>query len=126
MIRTIRIYPESWAALNQMHAGQKYRPSNGTEGAIFMEAWCADCQRDKSMREGAPLEDCDDNERCEIIADTFAYEVDDPRYPAAWVHGKDGQPLCTAFVAAGLPIPPERDTRTIDMFSSHKGGGSDS
>lgn len=113
----IAIYPASFAEITKAHAGEKYRPSNGTEGEIFMQAWCAECQRDKSMREGAPLEECDDNERCDIIADTFAYAVDHPKYPAAWQYGADGQPRCTAFVEAGQSIP-VKDDATIDMFGS--------
>lgn len=35
---------------------------------MFFDAWCRRCQRDKSMREGADLDECDDNELCEIIA----------------------------------------------------------
>ena len=52
-----------------------YRPSNGTEGHCFMEAWCCHCARDKAMREGADLDDCDDNEKCDIIAASFAGPV---------------------------------------------------
>lgn len=115
-MRTIRIYTDSHAALLVERAGQKYRPSNGSEGEAFFESWCSECQRDKAMREGAPLEDCDDNERCDIIGDTFAYSVDDPRYPDAWQYGPDGQPRCTAFVEAGQPIPEPKCERTRDMF----------
>lgn len=32
---TIRIYPESWAAMNVDRAGAKYRPGNGTDGEIW-------------------------------------------------------------------------------------------
>lgn len=117
MIRTVQIFPPSYAEILRASAGQKYRPSNGAEGEIFFDAWCYQCQRDKSMREGAPLEECDDNERCNIIADTFAYAVDHPKYPAAWQYGEDGQPCCTAFVEAGQPIP-VKDEATIDMFAA--------
>lgn len=92
-----------------------YRPSNGSEGCDFFEHWCTNCQRDKSMREGAPIEDCDDNEVCQIIGDTFAYEIDDPKYPKEWCYDDSGHPCCTAFVPAGQPIP-QRDDKTIDMF----------
>lgn len=85
-----------------------------------MEAWCGECQRDKSMREGAPLDECDDSERCDLIALTHALPVDDPRYPAEWQYGRDGQPRCTAFVEAGQPIP-HKDEHTLDMFNEQKG-----
>lgn len=110
------IYPASFAAITIKRAGEKYRPSNGTEGECFFAAWCCKCQRDKAMREGADIDECDDNERCDIIADTFAYEVEDPEYPAAWQYGKDGQPCCTQFVPAGDQIPEPRCTHTQELF----------
>lgn len=35
-----------------------------------------------------------------------------------WVYGPDDEPMCTAFVPAGDPIPPPKDDRTIDMFGT--------
>lgn len=35
-----------------------YKPGNGTEGVAFIEAWCGTCARDKSLREGKPIEEC--------------------------------------------------------------------
>lgn len=93
-----------------------YRPSSGTEGAAFFEAWCCHCARDKAMREGANYDDCDDNEVCPIIAKTFAHEVTDPEYPKEWIVGDDDYPRCTAYVEAGREVPPPRCERTADMF----------
>lgn len=83
--------------------GEKYRPSNGTEGAAFISAWCCDCERDK-------------NEDCQILAATFRYDVTDPDYPKEWQCGKDG-PCCTAWHPLGEPLPLPRDEHTVDMFS---------
>lgn len=111
------IYPAEWAALNVAHAGAKYRPGNGTEGAIFIETWCGSCARDKSAREGMLLlDECDDNEVCSIIGRTFAHQVDSSDYPGEWQYGEDGQPRCTAFVQAGDPIPAPRCEHTVDLF----------
>nr|MBL8412753.1 hypothetical protein [Dechloromonas sp.] len=110
------IYPAPFAAMLTKRAGEKYRPSNGTEGECFFEAWCRHCQRDKAMREGVDLDDCDDTERCDIIADTFSYDVEDAKYPTAWQYGKDGQPCCTAFISAGEQIPTPRCTKTLELF----------
>lgn len=96
-----------------------YRPGSGTEGADFHEEWCCHCQRDKSMREGVELEECDDNEVCRIIGDTFAYDVADPRYPKEWRYDETGRPICTAFVEAGQPIS-IKDDLTLDLFAGHK------
>lgn len=68
------------------------------------------------MREGADVFECDDNEKCEIIALTFALDVDHPAYPKEWTFDADGQPCCTAFIPAGEEVPPPRCTKTVDMF----------
>lgn len=116
MSATIRIYPESHAALCVESAGKPYRPSNGGEGEHFIGSWCGTCQRDHGMMKGLPLEECDDNTICGIIADTFCYPVDDPKYPKEWTYGKDGQPCCTAHWPEGQPDPTLKDEHTIDMF----------
>lgn len=115
------IYPAKLAEmLAKSSSGKKYRPSNGTEGEIFFEGWCRQCQNDKAMREGCDLDECDDNERCDIIAKTFAYDTEDAEYPIEWQYGKDGQPCCTAFVRVGDCTTVFRDPLTIDMFSQPK------
>ncbi|WP_424682949.1 hypothetical protein [Frateuria sp. YIM B11624] len=80
-----------------------YRPSNGTEGAGFIDHWCGNCARDA-------------DENCPILARTFQLDVTDPEYPAEWCYGDAGVPQCTAFVPDGEPVPPARCERTIDMF----------
>lgn len=86
---------------------EKYRPSNGTEGSCFIEAWCFKCERDK-------------DEDCPIVAATFTYDVDDPEYPEEWQYADKGRPICTAFVPLGDPLP-RTDDRTLDLFGG--GGG---
>ena len=63
-----------------MIAGAPYRPSNGTEGMIFMEAFCDRC---------AVNHDGD----CEILAASFMGQVPE------WLHDEHGLPCCTAFKA---------------------------
>ena len=66
----------------------KFRPSNGTEGDMFMERNCFRCIKD-------------DEEKgilCSLIAASFKYEIDDPRYPVEW-QGDFADPqtwVCTA------------------------------
>lgn len=67
-----------------------YRPSCGSEGADFISSWCCGCERDK-------------NEDCQIVADTFMYDTDEPEYPQQWVYGDKG-PECTAWIALGDPF----------------------
>lgn len=96
------------------YAGQPYRPGSGTEGMSFDEAWCEHCTRDAEYRNGGP--DADPAIACQIIADTFAFDVNDPRYPKEWVYDRKGQPCCTAFTTD--PTKPVRCDKTIDMFGT--------
>lgn len=89
-----------------------YRPSNGTEGEMFMEEFCFHCARDAKFRETQDGED-----GCPILADTYVYEKDDPKYPKEWVYdpdkmvkegvltigGEDGA-RCTAFEEESVKI----------------------
>jgi len=74
--------------------GKRYRPSNGTEGAEFCEAWCDRCVKDVAAQRG------DFENGCYIRAATYAFEVDDPEYPSEWTYDATGQPCCTAFEEA--------------------------
>lgn len=71
---------------------QKYRPSTGSEGADFIDTWCANCKRDAAFQA-----DPETGDSCPIVANTFCFELDDPEYPAEWQYGTDGVPRCTAF-----------------------------
>lgn len=113
---TYGIHPPGLAAMNVKNAGEKYRPSNGTEGDCFFAAWCCKCARDKAMREGCDVDECDDNERCDILTATMCFNIEDAEYPKEWQYGRDGQPICTAFVPAGEAIPALRCELTVDMF----------
>lgn len=110
------VFPLKRAEMAKERAGQPYQPSNGTEGMAFFEAWCFFCLRDKSMREGVPFDECDDDEKCELIGNSMAFRPGEPGYPKEWVIGADGQPCCTGYVAFGEPMPTMRDPLTIDMF----------
>lgn len=93
-------------------AGKPYRPSSGTEGAAFDDAWCAHCARDAAYREAG--DDGDPAIACQILSNTFVYDMNDPAYPKEWVYGKDGRPCCTAFTTD--PTCPVRCDKTLDMF----------
>ena len=108
------IYPADFATMLVKRAGEKYRPSNGTEGQLFLDAFCRRCQRDAAMRTGVGSPS--DEQRCEIIGLTMIHDTDEPEYPTAWQYGKDGQPCCTQFVEAGNPIPEPRCTHTQELF----------
>lgn len=88
--------------------GEHYQPGSSDEGYAFLEQWCTKCQRDKAMREGCDFDDCDDDEKCEIIAASFRGEA------VEWRDTGTGL-ICTAFVPAGEKVP-ERCPLTVDMF----------
>ena len=69
----------------------RYRPSNGTEGEIFMNHFCDRCSKDAKYRETL-----DGSDGCEILANTLVFEIDDPEYPKEWIRDEKG-PRCTAF-----------------------------
>ena len=77
------IFPPELAELTKQDAGQKYRPSNGTEGEMFHAVYCDECRFWKDP--------------CMIAADVFFYDIDDEDYPVEWQYGPDGQPTCTGF-----------------------------
>lgn len=88
-----------------------YRPSNGTEGEIFMTAWCGNCERDRDWQEG-------NGDSCEIACNAVAYHIDDLEYPKEWRCDGPSGPRCTAWVAAGDDIPPPFDPGAVvrDLF----------
>lgn len=98
----------------------KFRPSNGTVGHAFWNDWCCKCQRDRSMREGCEIDECDDDEKCEILGKTMLYQVEDPEYPIEW-QVKDGRAVCTAFIEAGKDVPRPRCQHTADLFDNPNG-----
>lgn len=87
---------------------EKYCPSNGTDGDIFMSAWCFNgCTKHS-----------EDNP-CEIMGRSFCYGIDDPNYPEEWIYDEDGKPTCTAFST----LSEEKRYRcqdTEDMFKAEK------
>ena len=70
---------------------EPYRPSNGTEGEIFMEGFCYRCTKEPD---------------CEILSNTLALDIDDRDYPKEWrrrtdSNGWPGTAECTAFEKEG-------------------------
>lgn len=90
-------------AFEETPVQRRYRPSNGTEGEIFMSAFCYQCARHT------------EDEPCSILGLMLALDIDSESYPPELVK-VNGQPLCTAFIPEGEPVPMPRCTQTIDMF----------
>ena len=83
------MFIEDLAELNKEMVGQKYRPSNGTEGEMFMEMFCYNCKHDGEYKQ------------CDLIALSMVFNVEDDKYPKEWQYREDGQPLCTKFEKEG-------------------------
>lgn len=57
---------------------EKYFPSNGTDGAIFMDNYCYECYKEKN---------------CSILFNALVNNKE----PKQWIYGDDGYPTCTSF-----------------------------
>lgn len=87
-------------------AGKPYIPSNGTEGDMFMQAFCFQCKNEKysyTMNTDDPT--------CEILTGSMVEHK-----AQEWVYSAEGWPICTKwkFLDWGNdedgwnePIPPE-------------------
>ena len=80
-----------------------YRPSNGTEGDIFMSKFCFQCARD-----------CEDNP-CQILGRILFNGINDPDYPKEFIEDERG-PRCTAFIQEGSEVPDLRCKDTMELF----------
>lgn len=74
-------------------AGQRYEPSNGTEGDCFHDKWCCNCARDKVMN-GTVEQDGPgfnpETDYCQILNASFRSEA------VEWIFDANGMPSCTA------------------------------
>lgn len=99
--------------------GVQWKPSNSDQGYAFLSGWCSTCTKDKAFREGVEIDECDDNEKCEIIGASFRGEA------IQWRELNDGRTICTGYVEHGKPVPTERCPNTGDMFEQEGDDGSD-
>lgn len=97
---------------DKARAGQRYQPSNGTEGEAFIGAWCGRCERDKDQNGTAYVENRDpgDDDWCPILTQSF---VDDGS--KEWVFDANGMPSCTGFVPLGEKVPQPRCEHTQEL-----------
>lgn len=95
---------------DKQYPGAQWIPSNGTDGYSFLDTHCSQCAKDKAMCEGFPIEECDDNEVCKIIAASFVGKA------IEWRELETGEIKCMAFVPTGESIPAPRCTHTAELF----------
>ena len=59
---------------------KKYKPSNGTEGLMFQDAYCDRCIFDAHYQDTQ-----ESGTGCYLLRNSFVYEIDDSRYPTEWI-----------------------------------------
>jgi hypothetical protein len=67
-----------------------YRPSNGTEGEIFIAKFCAHCKHDHP----------EIGDYCKILNATLMYTTREKEYPQQWIYEDDHNIFsgrCTSF-----------------------------
>ena len=102
------IYPDDLAGALKPQAGEKWRPSNGTEGEMFIASQCHGCKRWNGGD-------------CQILLKTMFFDVEDEDYPPEWCYGEDGQPTCTGFrEKAPRQKAAHRCKQTRDIFGGDR------
>jgi hypothetical protein len=90
-----------------MSAQRPYRPSNGTEGDIFLANWCESCASGSN-----------EDDPCRVQMYAFNFNIDDDEYPSEWIY-RNGVPTCTVYQheldADGEELTVRCD-KTPDMF----------
>jgi hypothetical protein len=92
-----------------------YRPSNGTEGMMFMAEFCERCERERLWRK-----DQDKYDGCQIAANSLVFNIGEDGYPAEWIEDDEG-PRCTAFEPERKPQKRIRKPKLDgELFSNPK------
>lgn len=107
------IYPIDFAERCKADAGKPWTPSNGTEGWIFIDAWCTRCRRDKVCNGQVSDDDAGDEDLCPILGASFRDEA------AEWQYDANGQPCCTAYEPLGEPGA-ARCPHTLELPLDHQ------
>ena len=87
---------------------KRYKPSNGTEGDLFISEWCNLCAHYKD----------DNDDYCEILGLTFSLNIHHIDYPKEWIYDENEQPCCTNYLH-NTEKPKPRCSKTIDMFGAN-------
>jgi len=74
--------------------GDKYRPSNGTEGACFSCFFCENCMFEKYIHT------CKEGDlQCNILNRAWLLDINDENYPSEWTYDAIGNPICTKWIS---------------------------
>lgn len=70
-------------------SGESFRPSNGTEGIIFHDAFCARCIHEKFMHT-----QCHGDLQCDILNRSLLFDKAEKGYPIEMQYNNEGWPVC--------------------------------
>ncbi|MFA6309819.1 MAG: hypothetical protein WC677_08860 [Clostridia bacterium] len=76
-----------------MNKTDKYRPSNGTEGEIFMCNFCYHCINEKWVHE-----QIDGDKKCELLNKMILLDADDKDYPEELTYDEKGFAICKSYI----------------------------
>lgn len=82
------IYPKVLYQFKQC-AGQTFRPSNGTEGMIFTDAFCMNCLHCDPDPNG--------EKQCDLLCASLVFDSVEEGYPKEWIFNSEGWPVCTKW-----------------------------
>lgn len=74
--------------------GKPFRPANGTEGEMFMEAFCYQCIHERWTHR---MKEDRDEDKCDTMSRSILYDLEDKEYPNEWVFNSEGWPVCTRW-----------------------------
>lgn len=92
------------------YTGESYQPSNGTEGAWFIEEYCMNCINCDPDPNGP--------KQCKILCASMCFSPGEKGYPEQWIYDENDEPSCTAWVKwdwgnDGDPDDPDNPKRPI-------------
>ena len=73
-----------------MKMSDKYRPSNGTEGEMFMSQFCYNCVK-------YPINP-NAKHQCKILCNMMVFNINEKEYPKQMIYDDSGKPTCTAYI----------------------------
>lgn len=104
----------------------KYRPSNGTEGEMFLSAFCEHCIHERFLNTQK-----DGDKKCGILDKMILLDTDHKNYPEELTYDSSGFAVCTAYIHwdwdndsdpddprnPKAPIPPDPNQLVLFTFS---------
>ena len=71
--------------------GEPWHPANGGEHLWFFSTHCVNCRHDANLSRGKPLDDCKEDELCDILRRSYLEPVEE------WRELENSEVICTNF-----------------------------